>query len=70
MTQFNTATEKFLADIALYGKVKCIRSDIGTELMGKNYQRHYSVKIGSDMKPQPHTHHTRMVLLKKLAHTI
>lgn len=29
-----TATEKFLADIAPYGRVKCIRSDNGAELTG------------------------------------
>ena len=32
------ATEKFLADIAPYGKVKCFRSDNGTEFTGKSYQ--------------------------------
>lgn len=32
------ATEKFLADTAPYGKMECIRSDNGTEFMGKNYQ--------------------------------
>lgn len=32
------ATEKFLADTAPYGKIKCIRSDNGAEFMGKNYQ--------------------------------
>lgn len=33
-----TATEKFLADMAPYGKVKCIRSDNGTEFTGREYQ--------------------------------
>ena len=32
------ATEKFLADTAPYGKVKCFRSDNGTEFTGKDYQ--------------------------------
>lgn len=32
------ATEKFLADTAPYGKIKCIRSDNGTEFMSKEYQ--------------------------------
>ncbi len=32
------ATERFLADIAPYGKVKCFRSDNGTEFTGKGYQ--------------------------------
>lgn len=32
------ATEKFLADMSPYGKVKRIRSDNGTEFMGKDYQ--------------------------------
>ena len=32
------ATEKFLADTAPYGKIKCIRSDNGTEFTGKDYQ--------------------------------
>ena len=32
------ATEKFLADTAPYGKIKCIRSDNGTEFTGKHYQ--------------------------------
>lgn len=32
------ATEIFLADTAPHGKVKCIRSDNGTEFMAKSYQ--------------------------------
>ncbi|KAL1263578.1 hypothetical protein QQF64_006317 [Cirrhinus molitorella] len=32
------ATEKFLADIAPYGEVKCIRSDNGTEFMSRDFQ--------------------------------
>ena len=32
------ATEKFLADTVQYGKVKCSRSDNGTEFTGKEYQ--------------------------------
>ncbi len=32
-----TATEKCLADIAPYGKVKCIRSDNGTEFTSREY---------------------------------
>jgi len=32
------ATEKFLADIAPYGEVKCIRSDNGTEFTGRDFQ--------------------------------
>ncbi len=31
-------TEKFLADTAPYGKVKCIRSDNGSEFMCRNFQ--------------------------------
>ena len=33
-----TASEKFLADVAPYGSVKCIRSDNGTEFTGKEFQ--------------------------------
>lgn len=32
------ATEKFLADTAPYGKIKCIRSDNGTEFMSKEFK--------------------------------
>jgi len=32
------AIERFLADTAPYGKVKCIRSDNGTEFTGQGYQ--------------------------------
>ena len=32
------ATERFLADTAPYGKIKCIRSDNGTEFTGQGYQ--------------------------------
>ncbi|GAA6095447.1 ribonuclease inhibitor-like [Tachysurus ichikawai] len=32
------ATEKFLADIAAYGEVKCICSDNGTEFMNRDFQ--------------------------------
>ena len=32
------ATEKFLADVAPYGEVKCIRSDNGTEFIGRDFQ--------------------------------
>lgn len=32
------ATEKFLADCAPYGRVKCIRSDNGTEYTGNAFQ--------------------------------
>ena len=32
------ATEKFIADVAPYGKVKCIRSDNGTEFTGQEFQ--------------------------------
>lgn len=32
------ATEKFLADLAPYGKVKCFRSDNGAEYTGKGFQ--------------------------------
>ncbi|XP_066542004.1 uncharacterized protein [Hoplias malabaricus] len=32
------ATQRFLADTAPYGQIKCIRSDNGTEFMGKDYQ--------------------------------
>ena len=32
------ATEKYLADVAPYGTVKCIRSDNGTEFTNKEFQ--------------------------------
>lgn len=32
------ATERFLADISPYGRVKCIRSDNGTEYTGQDFQ--------------------------------
>ena len=32
------ATEKFLADVAPYGQVKCVRSDNGTEFTGHEFQ--------------------------------
>ena len=32
------ATEKFLADSAPYGKVKCLRSDNGTEFTSESFQ--------------------------------
>jgi len=32
------ATEKFLADTAPYGTIKCVRSDNGTEFMAKEFQ--------------------------------
>ena len=32
------ATEKFIADVAPYGKIKCIRSDNGTEFTGQEFQ--------------------------------
>ena len=32
------ATEKFIADVAPYGKIKCMRSDNGTEYTCKEYQ--------------------------------
>ena len=32
------ATEKFIADTAPYGKIKCIRSDNGTEYTGGKFQ--------------------------------
>lgn len=32
------ATEKFLADVSCYGKVKCMRSDNGTEFTGGDFQ--------------------------------
>lgn len=32
------ATERFFADIAPYGKIKCIRSDNGTEFTSKEFQ--------------------------------
>lgn len=31
-------TEKFIADVAPYGKIKCIRSDNGTEFTSKEFQ--------------------------------
>lgn len=33
-----TATEKFIADVAPYGKIKCIRSDNGTEFTSNVFQ--------------------------------
>ena len=59
------ATEKFLADTAPYGKIKCIRSDNGTEFTGKDYQALLSSN-GFNMRPQHRTHHTRMVLLSEI----
>lgn len=32
------ATEKFIADVAPYGEIKCIRSDNGTEFTGQEFQ--------------------------------
>jgi len=32
------ATEKFIADVAPYGKINCIRSDNGTEFTAKDFQ--------------------------------
>ena len=32
------ATEKLIADVAPYGKIKCIRSDNGTEFTGQKFQ--------------------------------
>lgn len=32
------ATEKFIADVAPYGKIKCVRSDNGTEFTAKEFQ--------------------------------
>lgn len=32
------ATEKFIADVAPYGKIKCIRSDNSTEFTGQEFQ--------------------------------
>ena len=41
--------EKFLADTAPCGKIKCMKSDNGTEFM-ERIIRHFSAKMGSDMK--------------------
>lgn len=60
------ATERFLANTAPYGKVRCMRSDNGTEFTGQGYQllsTIYFTGTESDMKQQHHTPHTRMVLL-------
>ena len=44
------ATEKYLADVAPYGTVKCIRSDNGTEFTSKEFLRHYRERTRSDMR--------------------
>ena len=31
-------TERFIADVAPYGKIKCMRSDNGTEYTGREFQ--------------------------------
>lgn len=51
------ATEKFLADTAPYGKVKCIRSDNGTEFTCKDFQtllRKNGIKHETSAPYSPH----------------
>lgn len=55
------ATEKFLADTAPYGKIKCVRSDNGAEFMGKNYQELLSkngIKHETSAPYSPHQNST------------
>ena len=55
------ATEKFLADIAPFGKVKRIRSDNGTEFTSRKFKsllRQNSINT----KPVRHIPHTKMAL--------
>ena len=55
------ATEMFLADTAPYGKIKCIRSDNGTEFTGKHYQALLSkngIRHGTSAPFSPHQNGT------------
>jgi len=51
------AIEKFLADTAPYGKIKCIRSDNGTEFTGKDYQALLSSNGIRHETSAPHSPH-------------
>lgn len=55
------ATEKFLADVSPYGKVRCIRSDNGTEFTCTDFQALLE-KTKLDMKRQLRTPRTKMEL--------
>ena len=55
------ATEKFLADCALYGQVKCLRSDNGTEFMNNDFQtllRKRGIKHETSCPNSPHQNGT------------
>lgn len=55
------ATEKFLADVAPYGKVKCIRSDNGTEFTCRDFQtllRKNGIKHETSAPYSPHQNGT------------
>lgn len=55
------ATEKFLADSAPYGKVKCIRSDNGTEYTGNAFQsllREKGIRHDTSSPYSPHQNGT------------
>ena len=51
------ATEKFLADCAPYGKVKCLRSDNGGEFTGKDFESLLIAKEIKHEKSAPHSPH-------------
>lgn len=51
------ATEKFLADVAPYGTVKCIRSDNGTEFTDRDFQtllRENKIRYETSCPHSPH----------------
>ena len=55
------ATEKFIADVAPYGKIKCIRSDNGTEFTGTNFQsllRQHAIRHETSAPYSPHQNGT------------
>ena len=55
------ATGKFLADCALYGQVKCLRSDNGTEFMNNDFQtllRKRGIKHETSCPNSPHKNGT------------
>ena len=59
------ATEKFLADTAPYGKVKCIRSDNGTEFMCRDFQtlfRKNGIKHETSAPYSPHQNGTAYLI--------
>ena len=51
------ATERFLADVAPYGKVKCIRSDNGTEFTSKYYQTLLTKNVIKHQTSAPYSPH-------------